>query len=104
VDKYNIQQVVIEDIYLQKDKQHVFKLLSGLQHCVCCMLSKKNIPFELVSAKKWREFAGIKNTKRGSAKNESIKQTQKKYGVNREDESEAINICQAYINMAGGVK
>lgn len=102
IEKYNIQQVVIEDIYLQKDKQYVFKLLSGLQHCVCCMLSRKNISFELITAKQWREHSGVSNKGRDASKNSSIKKTIEKYGVHREDESEAINICQGYINMAGG--
>lgn len=102
IKQYDVKHAIIEDIFLKKGATHTFKVLSGLQHCVCCMLIKNNVSFDILSAETWRKHAGISNKSRDIAKNNSIKETIKKYGVNQEDESEAINIVQGFINMKGG--
>lgn len=98
IKQYNIDYVVIEDIYYEKGKFNVFKVLTGLQYCVLSELHDMNVKYELISAKDWRKLAGIKTTNRDGAKKASIDKARTLYNIVNEDESEAINIALGILS------
>ena len=50
-----------------------------------------------MSCKTWRDTVGIKNVKGKKVKEESVKRVLLKYNLNiKDDEADAINLCDAY--------
>lgn len=95
IDKYNIDEVIMEDIQMQGQINNVktFKILAEVFGVLYETFEELNIPHYAVLAVQWRAKLGIKGTKRDAQKKAAQKFVQEKYNkVVSEDESDAICI------------
>lgn len=85
IDKYEINLVVMEDIYLQKSLV-AYKVLAFLMGNICTALFKKKVPFEIITAPEWKAYHNILKGNRDNQKMLSMK----KVNANSDDVSDAI--------------
>lgn len=104
IDKYNINQIVIEDIYLSKsersgkdDKVNTFKILANLQGAIIYVCCKKKINVNFMTANEWRSHSGVKIGLRNQSKDDAIKKAYKEYGVSQEDEADSIFVGIGFL-------
>lgn len=88
--------VVIEELPSTRNADTVRKLsrIIGAVYYYCI---SKDIDYTEMSCDTWRNAVGIKNSKGGKVKIDSMNRVLQKYKLDADDnESDAINICEAY--------
>lgn len=88
--------VVIEELPSTRNADTVRKLsrIIGAVYYYCI---SKDIDYTEMSCDTWRNAVGIKNSKGGKVKIDSMNRVLQKYKLDVDDnESDAINICEAY--------
>lgn len=102
IEKYNVDEVVIEDIQLQKQINNVqtFKILSEVFGVLFETFEELNLPHSAVLAVQWRAQLGIKGSARSAQKKAAQQYVKEKYNIEvSEDESDAICIGTYKINQ-----
>ena len=92
VNKYNIDAVVVEDVYYMRNAS-THKKLSGLLYVLINWLYEEGISFLVVTASQWRSTSNIKGKGRTEKKQASKKYVYDRFGIKvTNDESDAILI------------
>ena len=97
IDKYDIEQVILEDIQSQKNVK-TYRILSMLLGILTYKLYEMKIPFEIISPSSWRSTLCIKGRKRVEQKANAKLFVKNKYDIDvTEDEADSICIGLSYI-------
>lgn len=98
IQKYEIDEVVMEDIQLQENVQ-TFKALAEVFGVVYELVTSLNLPIETVLASVWKSGLGIKGKNRPEQKRNAQQWVLTNYNLKpTQDECDAICIGQHYIN------
>ena len=92
VEEYDIDAVVVEDVYYMRNAA-THKKLSGLLYVLVTWLYENNIQFLVVTASQWRSSSNIKGKGRTAKKKASKKYVLDRFDIKvTNDESDAILI------------
>jgi len=92
VEEYDIDAVVVEDVYYMRNAA-THKKLSGLLYVLVTWLYENNIQFLVVTASQWRSSSSIKGKGRTEKKRASKKYVLDRFNIKvTNDESDAILI------------
>lgn len=98
IQKYEIDEVVMEDIQLQENVQ-TFKALAEVFGVVYELVTSLNLPIETILASVWKSGLGIKGKNRPEQKKNAQQWVLTNYNLKpTQDECDAICIGQHYIN------
>lgn len=101
IEQYNINKVILEDIYLDGQKVNnvkTFKTLAEVFGVLYELCTDLNIPVEAVLAGTWKSTLGIKGTTRPEQKRNAQLFIQNKYNIKViQDIADAICIGEHYI-------
>lgn len=101
VDKYNITEVVIEDIQLQSNVSNnvaTFKILAEVFGVIYELITEMDIKFSAILASVWKSKLKIKSRQRQQQKQEAQQLVANIYNKKAtQDESDAICIGMCYL-------
>lgn len=101
IEQYNINKVILEDIYLDGQKVNnvkTFKTLAEVFGVLYELCTDLNMPVEAVLAGTWKSTLGIKGTTRPEQKRNAQLFIQNKYNIKViQDIADAICIGEHYI-------
>lgn len=101
IDEYNITEVVLEDIQMEKGVGNnvvTYKALAEVIGVITELLAELKIPFKLIPSSTWRSGLGVKGSQRSVYKKNAQIFVEKNYSkAASEDESDAICIGTYYI-------
>lgn len=103
IQKYKIEQIVVEEVRVDYQNAHTYKILTWLQAAIVFTAYEidPKIQIEYVQASSWRSKIGIhtgRGIKRESLKQEDIKYVKNKYNINANDDiCDSICLLDAYI-------
>lgn len=101
MEKYDIEEVVLEDIQMQNNVVNnvkTFKVLAQVQGAIIKMLSELQIPHFLILASTWKSQLGIKGRARAEQKKNAQEWVIKQYEVKpTQDECDSICLGNCYI-------
>ena len=101
IKEYNITEVVLEDIQLEKGVGNnvvTFKALAEVIGVITELLAELKIPFKIIPSSTWRSGLDIKGNQREVYKKNAQSFVKKNYSKSAtEDESDAICIGTHYI-------
>lgn len=103
MEKYDIEEVVLEDIQMQNNVVNnvkTFKVLAQVQGAIIKMLSELQIPHSLILASTWKSQLGIKGRARAEQKKNAQEWVVKEYEVKpTQDECDSICLGNCYIKQ-----
>ena len=100
IDKYDIDEVIFEDIQLQETKITTFKMLAEVIGVLMETFEEIQMPMSTVLAVQWKSALKIKGKKRDEQKVNAQKYVFETYGKQvSQDESDAICIGTYKINQ-----
>lgn len=103
IKKYNIEQIIIEEVRTDYQNNHTYKILTWLQAAIVFATYEINpeIQIEYMQASSWRSKIGIhtgRGIKRNTLKQEDIKYVKNKYNIDANDDiCDSICLLDAYI-------
>lgn len=95
IEKYQIQEVVFEDIQLQQGKINnvqTFKVLAEVYGTISCLLVELGIPQTTVLASVWKSTLGIKGKDRPAQKKAAQEYVFNKFSI-KPTQDEVDSIC-----------
>lgn len=104
IKKYNINQIIIEEVRTDYKNVHTYKILTWLQGVIAVAAYETNskINIEYIQASSWRSKIGIhtgRGIKRDVLKQEDIKYVKNKYNIDANDDiCDSICLLDAYLN------
>ena len=79
--KHNIENLVLEDIFLGKNL-YTYKILSCLLGCFAKLSIDENVSLTLFSSQTWREKYGFASNDREKSKLKAVNLVKRKFGLN----------------------
>lgn len=103
IQKYKIEQIVLEEVRTDYQNVHTYKILTWLQAAIVFVAYEidPQIKIEYVQASSWRSKIGIhtgRGIKRETLKIEDIKYVKNKYNIDANDDiCDSICLLDAYL-------
>jgi Holliday junction resolvasome RuvABC endonuclease subunit len=100
IKKYNVTQVLFEEIQLQQNVD-TFKKLAMLYGTTMELLEEMKIKYDIVSSNTWKSKCKIKKTVRETEKQAAQKFVENEYGISvSQDKADAICLGYSYLKKA----
>lgn len=103
IDKFKIDEVVLEDIQMQANVVNnvvTFKTLAWVQSVILVLCAERGIPATLVLASSWKHTLGIKGANRAAQKKNAQEYVLNNYSIKTiQDTVDAICIGLHYIKQ-----
>lgn len=95
IDEHQPECFALEDIQLQGNNHHTFKVLAELLGVICNLYFERSYLYLPVPPISWKRFIGIRSNTRAAQKAETICYVAAKYGFDpSEDEADAVGIAE----------
>lgn len=108
IKKYDINEVIIEEVHPDFKNLHTIKVLLWLQAAIVFGITdyNRNIEINFILPSEWRASLGIKgNSKRSIAKQQDINHVKEKFGIEVNDDiADSICIMDSYLNHPKQIK
>lgn len=102
IDKYKVDKIAFEDIQMQGGNVVTYKALAEIFGITHYIVTKLDIPYEVISSNTWKSQLGIKGKQRAEQKKNAQKYVAEHYNKKvSEDESDAICIGTCAVGAAG---
>ncbi len=97
IDEFNIEEVVIEDIYYSGNAE-TYKILAFAMAVLLFLFEERKLPYATLNATIWKSMCGVKGKNRTAQKQNAQKFIEREYGLKViQDIADAICIGAGYI-------